>query len=224
MPSLPPLLWLLILLAIAVVVGFVALFRQKSNISTALIFAAEYRERVNELVVHEADVYEWLMLNANRMQNQMGGQGLVAFRPPFSNYVVNNYPVVLNVLSELRKCLSDQTLSMNLLGQYHAVLDDALLRHQGSLVERREHALANLRNPFVWLAFGFRTILAAPLWLLVALGIFPRSLASRLQSSHIYRILSGIVAGIGFVSAVVGLVTGWGQFVLILQKAVPNAF
>jgi hypothetical protein len=104
------------------------------------------------------------------------------------------------------------------------MLDDALLRYQGSLVERREDCLAALRNPFTWLAVGFRTVLAAPLWLLAALGIVSRSFALRVESSRIYRVLSGTVAAISFLSAVVGLVTGWEQFVAFMRKVVPGAF
>ncbi|MEO8460619.1 MAG: hypothetical protein ABI451_08830 [Dokdonella sp.] len=138
--------------------------------------------------------------------------------------MINNYQIVPNLLAELRKCLSDPLLSHNLLTQYHAMLDDALLRHQGSLAERHSSAKAAVRNPFTWLAVGFRTVLAAPLWFLAALGIVSRSFASRVEASHVYRVLSGTVAAISFISAVVGIVTGWEQFAAIVRKLIPSAF
>jgi hypothetical protein len=225
MPSLSATTWTLVSLAAVLALGLVVLVRARLKAAAHLAFTEEYRQKVHALV-EQADggSYEWLTLNANRMQIQMGRQGVITFKPPFANYMVRDYPVVLNVLGELRKCLSDSLLSRNLLHQYHALLDDALLRYQGTLVERDREAAAAVRNPFAWFSVGARTLLSAPLWFLAELGIIPRSFASRVTASRTYRVLSGLVAGIGFVSAVVGLVTGWEQFAVILRKVVPGAF
>ncbi len=158
------------------------------------------------------------------MQQQLGSQGLMAFRPPFANHVIHNYPVVLNVLPDLRKCLTDQVLSRNLLGEYHALLEEALLRHQGSLLQCHSNAVGSLWNPVVWLTAGIRSVLAAPLWLLSSAGLLPRSVASRVAGSRFYRVVAGLFATVGFVSAIVTLVTGWEQFVSILRKLVLSAF
>jgi hypothetical protein len=51
------------------------------------------------------------------MQAQMGTQGLMTFKAPFANHVIHNYPVVLNILPEVRKCLNDQLFSQNFLSE-----------------------------------------------------------------------------------------------------------
>ncbi|MCE5233222.1 MAG: hypothetical protein ABFC67_00020 [Mizugakiibacter sp.] len=225
MPTLAPGTWLLLSLAAVAAVGAIVLVRSVARLASDLVFTTQYRERVHVLVEHaDGAVYEWLTLNVNRMQVQMGPQGLITFRPPFANHVIQNYPVVLNVLPELRRCLSDQLLSRNLLGQYHALLDDALLRHQGSLTGRHQQAVASAKNPIAWLTAGVRTLLAAPVWFLATVGVISRSFASRVVASSFYRLLAGLVATVGFVSAVVGLVTGWEQFAAILRRFVPGAF
>lgn len=211
--------WAFLILVSVLIIGLVVLVKSSARLASKVAFTAQYREQVAVLVEHaNIDVYEWLTLNANRMQGQMGSQGLVTFRPPFANHVIQNYPVVLNVLAELRNCLSDDLLSGNLLHQYHSLLNDALLRHQGSLIERHEHAFAAVKNPFAWLTTGIRTLLAAPLWLLAAVGVISHSVASRITSSSFYRVISGLVTLIGLISAIVGLVTGWEQFLVILRK------
>ena len=225
MPTFAPSTWFLLSLLALCVIGLVAQLRATSSIASMLAFAADYRNRLHVLVDQgDSNAYEWLTLNANRMQMDMGSQGLTTFRPPFANHLIHNYPIVLNVLPEIRKCLSDRLLSQGLLGQYASLLDEALVRHQGSLIEDHRQALATTKNPIAWLAIGVRSVLAAPLWFLAAAGVLPRSLASRVARSSTYRILSGLVATIGFVSAIVGLVTGWEQFADILRKVVSGSF
>ena len=217
--------WFLLGLALLFVIGFFDLLRAAFKIASRLEFTAQYREKFHEFVDQtDHNAYAWLTLNSNRMQAQMGAQGLITFKPPFASHMIHNYPVVLNVLPEVRKCLADELFSRNLLHQYASLLDEALMRYQGSLLERHRMAVDSAKNPVVWLASGIRSVLSAPLWFLASAGVLPRSFASRIASSSFYRVLSGLVATVGFISAIVGLVTGWEQFAVILRKLVPGAF
>lgn len=217
--------WFLLGLALLLLIGFFEILRAAFKIASRLEFTAQYREKFHEFV-DQADhnAYAWLTLNSNRMQAQMGAHGLVTFKPPFANHMIHNYAVVLNVLPEVRKCLVDELLSRNLLNEYASILDEALMRYQGSLLERHRMTVGSAKNPVIWLASGIRCVLAAPLWFLASAGVLPRSFVSRIASSSFYRVLSGLVATVGFVSAIVGLVTGWEQFAVILHKLVPGAF
>lgn len=217
--------WFLLALAALFAIGLVSLLRSVSDVASNLEFAREYRDKFHEFVDQDnSQAYAWLTLNANRMQAQMGSQGLMTFKPPFANHMIRNYPVVLNVLPEVRKCLSDELLSRSLLNDYASLLDEALMRYQGSLLEHHRMAVASAKNPVAWLASGIRSVLALPLWFLASAGVLPRSFASRIVGSSFYRVLSGVVATVGFTSAIVGLVTGWEQFTVILRKLVPGGF
>ena len=217
--------WFLLALAALFAIGLVSLLRSVSDVASNLEFTREYRDKFHEFVDQgNSQAYAWLTLNANRMQAQMGSQGLMTFKPPFANHMIRNYPVVLNVLPEVRKCLSDELLSRSLLNDYASLLDEALMRYQGSLFEHHRVAVAAAKNPVVWLASGIRSVLALPLWLLASAGVLPRSFASRIVGSSFYRVLSGVVATVGFTSAIVGLVTGWEQFAVILRKLVSGGF
>lgn len=215
----------LALLALALV-GLTVILRARRQLSEKLAFAQEYRSQLDALLEHtEQRTYEWLTLNANRMQAQMGPDGVVRMKPPHANYMVNNYAIVPNGLAEIRKFLSDEFFSQgDLPGQYHALIDDALLRHQGTLLQGLEINGASVRNPFKWLAVGTQVVLALPLWLLASMGVFSRAFASRLKGSSSFRVFSGLVATVGLVSAIIGIVTGWEQFIALARKVVPGAF
>jgi hypothetical protein len=217
--------WLLLTLAALFSIGLVIQLRSTGKVAAELAFTADFRTKLRDFVTQaDPHTYEWLTLHANRMQLQLGSQGLVTFKPPYANHRIQNYPVVINVLPELRRCLTDQPASTNLLGDYASLLDDALVRYLGSLFEVHQHSLAANKNPIVWLASGTRYVLAAPLWFLASAGVLPPKFASRVVASTVYRVLSGSIATIGFVSALVGLVTGWEQFATILRKLVAGAF
>jgi hypothetical protein len=209
-----------------VAVGLGSLLRARRHITEQLLFAAEYRKHLHVLLEQrDGQAYEWLTVNANRMQSHMGSAGFLTMRPPHASYMVSNYAIVLNGLAEIRKYLSDSYLSgTDLPAQYGALIDDALLRHHGTLAERRRFNSGSLKNPFTWLAVGTQKLLAAPLWLLASLGVLSREVASRVASSSAFRVLSGVAATVGFVSAVVGLVTGWEQFIVIARSVVAGAF
>jgi hypothetical protein len=219
MQTLSPATLLSLFAALIVTSGLVALCRSLHKLSTQILFTAEFRERTSHFVNNaDAVTYEWLMLNANRMQEQMGSQGLVTFSPPFENRLIHNYPVVLNILPKLRQFVSDEILSRNLLHQYHDLLDDTLLRHQGFKIDQHNKAKTSLKNPFSWITNGVRFLLAAPFLLLAELGVIQKSTASRVVASNFYKVFSGLIAIITFLSAIVGLVTGWEQFVKILRS------
>ena len=226
MPALSPSVAVALAFVAVALVGLGVISRARRKLSEHLAFAEEYRSQLDVLLERaEQGTYEWLTLNANRMQAQMGPDGVVKMRPPHANYIVSNYAIVLNGLAEIRKFLSDELFSRgNLPGQYHALIDDALLRHQGTLIHGLKINEASLRNPFKWLAAGTQTVLALPLLLLASLGVLSRAFTSRVRGSTFFRILSGLVAAVGLFSAVVGIVTGWEQFIAIARKVLPGAF
>ena len=144
--------WFLLALAALFATGLVTLFRSVSKIASDLEFIYEYREKFHVFAAQgDSQAYAWLTLNANRMQAQMGTQGLMTFKPPFANHMIHNYPVVINILPEVRKCLTDHLLSQSLLSEYASLLDEALMRYQGSLLEHHRTAVVSAKNPVFWL-------------------------------------------------------------------------
>jgi hypothetical protein len=92
-----------------IVAGFLTLYARRAKLSDRLEFAGEFRNRFVKYCNSEGqdtETYNWLILNCNKMQTQMGKYGVYrAFRPPYENYIINNYPIVLNMIPEVRKRL-----------------------------------------------------------------------------------------------------------------------
>jgi hypothetical protein len=63
-----------------------------------------------------------------------------------------------------------------------------------------------------------REIVAFPVSLLGWLGILSTTTARSIAESALFRMLGGVAALIGFASAVVGLITGWAQFVTMVSS------
>jgi hypothetical protein len=148
------------------------------------------------------------------MQTQLGISGICAsYRPPYANFQYSNYPIILNMLPELRNALNDSVLSNSqLVHQYSMALQDTLIRHLGSLHDLGEVNNHALRNPVIWLREGVRVITALPLTLLGWLGALSETTVTRLTSGRFFKTISSFAALVGFVSAVMGVVLGWEQF------------
>ena len=218
--------WVGAILALLAVIGLIRLGIVRWRLTSQLFFVFDYRQRLDQLMQkRDRETYELLTLNATRMQAQLGAEGVLAFRPPFANYIVPNYPVVVNALAELRKCFSDESLSRgDLPAQYHALIEDALLRHEGTVHERVRRNTSALANPLKWFLTGVEWALGVPVWVLESFGLISRTSSTRFKASATFRVASGLAALVGFCSAVVGLVTGWEPFLAMVRKVLPYAF
>ena len=147
------------------------------------------------------------------MQNDMGGQGIIhGYRPPYQNFMYKSYPIILNMIPELRQAFEDDILSSRLAGQYSAALQEAMVRHLGNLEDALKGQKAAIKNPIIWLREGVRGITSFPASLLGWLGIISESTAYRFQSSISIKVISGLVTIVGLVSAVFTIILGWNQF------------
>jgi hypothetical protein len=158
--------------------------------------------------------YDWMIHRSNKMQDKLGHAGIYeSYRPPYQNIVFRNYPIILNMLPDLRNALNDRGLSdSELASQYAHALREALIRHIGEAEDRINYFVDEIMNPLKWFREGVKEVVSIPVYLLSILGILGDSLASRMLSSTLFRVLSGIVALISFLSAVVTISLGWEQF------------
>lgn len=178
-------------------------------------FASEYLKRYQALLEayvadrfdHEA--FTWLNLNVVRMQIDLGSLGVVSYRPPFSDYVVHGYQMLINTLSEMR----DHKAHHSNLG----AVEEALIRRIGVLQELHRQEVKGLKNPLVWLREGIRWTLLLPLFLLRSFGLMSEGTTSRVAGSYAFKLIAFIVAAIGFLSAVLDITLGWEEFSRLLH-------
>lgn len=163
--------------------------------------------------------YQWLTLGSTRVQNEMGAHGIMRqFRPPFANYIFPNWPIVLNALPEIQRSLQDPIL-FEQAGNYAQILKDALLRYVGALEDEIEAVAKEATNPVSSFREGVNAFLRAPIFLLYWLGL--RGVPS-LSAGPAGRVVSGLVALIMLLSAVVSLVVGWRSFLELAGSVVPR--
>ncbi len=163
----------------------------------------------------DGSAYQWLTGRATKMQSEMGSHGIMGhMRPPFANYMIPNWPIVLNGLAEIQSSLAS-TLTQQAAG-YAQILKDSLVRYMGSLDDRIEQAESENDNVLIWFREGIQAIVRAPLYFLYWLGL--RS-APRLSPSKALRVATGIVSVITLFSTVISLVLGWQPFIELVRNA-----
>ena len=205
-------------------IGFYQIFKRIKSFNEKYTFAIEYLDALKSYLEsngQDIQSYSWLINRSNKMQNQMGSQGLLGFyRPPYQNYGIPNYPIILNMLPDLRTALSDSFLSRSLASQYANALQEAIVRHIGSIEDAINNQKKYFRNPIVWLRQGIRMLLSLPANLLNWLGIITITAVNKYNSSIFFKILYSIITIVGLVSAIITIVMGWNQFLSIIISVI----
>lgn len=209
-----------VLLAICVY-GFFKISIKLKKQNENLAFAASFLEKLKSYVSSEGrnlDDYGWMIHRSNKMQNQMGSLGILhSYRPPYQNIIYNDYPIILNMLPDLRSSIQEDVLR-SVAYQYANALQEALVRHIGCIDDNLESYNREIKNPFKWFREGVREIVVLPAYLLSSFGIVSESFVGKLISSVFFKVISGLIALLGFVSAIVTIVIGWEEFVKKLSS------
>ncbi len=119
---------------------------------------------------------------------------------PFQTYHVPNYHIILNTIPKFREG-TVVNFDVN-------SVDDCLLRHLGHEEERIKNKEKNLRNPFIWFRWGFQEILSIPIYFLGWFGIFNSRTIERITNNIIFKLFSGIIALVIFISSIVTIIQG----------------
>lgn len=192
------------------------------NINERRDFAIEFFENLKVYINSDGQnhqAYSYLLNRSNKIQKEMGGQGIAHnYRPPYQNFMYTDYPIILNMIPELRKALEDTILSRRLAGQYAGALQESLIRYIGSIEDTLEGQKRELKNPAIWLREGVRSITAFPVNMFSWFGIISESTAYKINSSFLAKAASGVITVIGLVSSVFTVVLGWKPFLDMIKK------
>jgi len=209
---------LLALLALAIL-GWRVERRRYRRLLDRYNFAVEYTNRFNQLLASleagsfDGEAYQWLTMNVDKVQKQMGMIGLIHYRAAFGLYTVPNYPVVLNTLPKIRRGEAERSE----LDWVH----DALIRYIGTLQDPLDRTKAELRNPIVWLRYGVQAVITSPLLIAGWLGFMAYSTVERLSSSPAARLLASLLSLLALLGTVITIVTGWGPFIETIRHWRP---
>ena len=135
---------------------------------------------------------------------------MVNYSAKYRAYLIKNCPFIVYILPKFRE------------GQLHhsdaLEMDNMLIRTAGDKGHVRDRYEKELKNPVLWFKYGIEFFISIPLILLSWFHILPDGKLQSISHSRSYSIITGIAALIGFVSAVVGLITSWSPFIDITKK------
>lgn len=187
-------------------------------------FLNKYREFSNQLMNDNFnnENYQWLKLNSAKMQKQMGVYGVVhAYKPAFSNYMYNNYEIIINGISHIRDLYSetfDFGLGRKVAFDEITGIDDVLLIYMGAIDNEMEVNMSEIKNPMIWLREGVRLIVTLPISLMYWSGLIRYSTYNSLSNNFFTKFISFLVVVIGLVSSIVTIATGYIPFWDIIKK------
>lgn len=172
----------------------------------------------------EVKYYTWMIHRSNKMQNQLGVTGIIhSYKPPYQNFAYKNYTVILSMLPDLKHALEDYILRDGVANQYASTIQDTLVRHIGIVEDRIDLIVSDLKNPLKWLHVGVSEIVSIPAYMLSSLGILSETNVTRIISSSIFKIFSGLIALFRLVSSVITVVLGWNQFLDLINRLLTSA-
>ena len=208
------------------ITGFVQVYNRHSRVVKKIDFAEEYRNKFVEFTNKyfktyehysssgdfDGELYVWLTMNVNKIQNFVGSFGVVSYKPAFQNYMINNYQIIINTIPKFRE---GKVKNIDV-----GAVDDCLLRYIGYLEENSKDTLKNLRNPIIWFREGFREILSIPIFILSWFGIISNRTVNSINDSLIYKVIAGLIALVTLVSGLVTIVVGYEQTLEFVNRLI----
>lgn len=193
-------------------IGLVRLIAGHKDIIGRHNFAHEYLSKFNQFAESyqksfDVDLYVWLMSKVDKIQTQTAFCGLVDYRPPFANYYLKNYQIILNTIPKMHtRDANVHDISM---------CQDALIRYTGILSDRVCLSISRIKNPFTWLQEGVSFLLIIPMLVLQWTGLLNPSRVDAVILSPVFRIFSGIVMLLGLIASILTIILGWHDFIRI---------
>jgi len=155
----------------------------------------------------DEQIYIYLTENSNKVQIVLGQTGRIYYKPPFSAFAYDNYPIVLNTIPQFRaRTIENFDISSS---------DDTMIRKIGILKESKDYFISQDTITH-WFQLGSQMILALPIKVLEFFGILPHRCYNTITSSKIFKVINGIIWFLGLLSAVITIFTGWDAFIRIL--------
>ena len=211
-----------VMTAIAVLVllvGFVGVFRRAWGLRYKRDAIDDFR---NEFITwcnsgfEDQRAYTALMLGSAKVQDLLGGWGTIGYRPPFSSVMFNNWDVITNAIPLILQ-FNTTGLSRQQVDTHAQLVDDTLLRGIGAVETELTAAAGDMKNPLKWASVGMTYILTLPVLLLTQFGILSKKTYDWISASLVIRSIAFLAWSLGFLSAVMSILMGWGDFLKMVK-------
>ena len=186
-------------------------------------FIYEYREKFSKFISdlmnkdkYNTKEYEWLMSNSDKIQIILGDSGIMLYRDSRGHYP--NYEVVINFMNEVLSLKAKGLIEYE--GDQITWCHNCFLRKMGIIDEYRKNEIRRLFNPIYDLTSGIKAILGIPLDILFSVGLISSKSLSKVKDSVLFKLCSGIISILTFLSVIITIVIGWNQFIEIIKNLI----
>ena len=210
--------WLLLSVVVMVLIEFIIQMFRIKKISEEEEFVMLFHNKLFEYVDSNGndEIFVWLTRNASKMQRLMGSFGHVSYRPPFANYMINNYQIIINGIDEIKKEI-EFGYNEN---QHFDLIRSTILKYSGSVENRHEYIVDIMKNPIKLFVLSIRRIVLLPIMLLHEFGILGTKLNLWFKESYLISFISGVIALITILSTVITIILGWTEFHKIIMNII----
>ena len=215
-------------LVILCIWGFLTLIRHYNELKKKFNFLIEYRNKFVELAngyfesydrlsnngLLDDEIHTWLTINALKAQRYLGQLGISSYRPGFTNILFKKYQIIINTVVKFKN---------GSIHEYDAhSVDNSLLMYLGHLEDTIETSRKSLFNPILWFREGVIQVISVPLRLLNWFGVLDKQETNNFQNGLFFKILSGLIGIIAFVSSIITIILGAEDFQRIITRVFLN--
>jgi hypothetical protein len=205
-------------IVVPIIVSLIAQLLDKNRCEEKLSFVNTFLNKFNIYIKSygtDFESYSYMIKNSNQMQSQLGRQGLMTVQQPFDRGIINNYTLILTGLGQIKTYLSQPVLRSQAL-QLAGYVNDALLRNAGDYEKKIHDIISSMKNPIILYKTGWGKILSVPFMIFLMFGIITERIFDAFVGNRIFKVITGIIALIGFVSGIMTIVLGYNQFLEII--------
>lgn len=161
------------------------------------------------------DNLDYLNKNSWEVQDIIDTVGMnVSMIDPILGVQYNKYQIIINGVDEITRNLKS-SFGINL-DEIPMMMHNCLGKYIGYGERNIKELISYLKNPLVWIREGTRIIVGFPIYFLYWTGLIKYSSYSRIKSNILVKFLGFIIGTVGFVSAIMSIVTGYQPFMNII--------
>ena len=211
-----------------IIIGAIAKILSVKKLSERLEYTTNYRKDLDNLYniilktgKLDETMYHRLMEDTNKMQRELGADGIISFyHDPDVGIQVNNYPVILNFFNELRALMMNYKLAEERVYLLISSCDEALVKHIGILKDAIDIIKKRIKNPLFCFSKGVNVIISLPVKILEWCGIVSNSSSYKLLNSKIQGYIGKIVTLISLIASIMSIIMGWGNFISLVSNII----
>ncbi len=216
---------IIIIVAIIVVcvIGLMLKIKYIYDLNKRHEFVVEYHNKFVDLINGKMSGsfnqinYTWLMKNVHKMHSELGAIGYVNYVDKLHGVQATNHALLLNFLAEVQQedDIRNPIIAKRMMDSAKTC-SDMFIRHDGDLSEWKEETKKKVCNPFSLFGEGVRYIVHLPINCFYWLDLISLETAVKIKTNMFLKMIEKIFMLLSLLSAVVTIVIGWNEFVVII--------